>query len=137
MEKKIKDAEFEIDEFYKWNYIGVKSTKVGKLWENPASGEPELDFEIFLDSGKKIESTIHWNNNAELNLSPFGKNVKVRPEIKVKESGEYSNNYYDYVLYPKDIAKLKKSGFTEKITEAEIKSYLFKNYPEKFESDDR
>lgn len=129
--KLIQKSAREIDDFYKWNYIGVEKTNTGKLWENPASGELELNYTIYIKGGRKIKSSANWEKD-KIQLDFFGKDSEVRPEFKVPESGEYTKKSVDYLLEPHDIKKLKKKGYTSSIPGQQIKKYLYDTYPEKF-----
>ncbi|HIW89400.1 MAG TPA: hypothetical protein H9869_05965 [Candidatus Ligilactobacillus excrementipullorum] len=132
--KLIEKSAREIDDFYKWNYIGVKKITTGKLWTNPASGELQLDYTVYLTNGKKTTETASWDKNDEIVPPEFSKDEKIRPEFKIPESGEYTENASDYLIRFKDIKKLKSKGYTSGITGQQIKNYLVQMYPKRFES---
>ena len=121
----------QIDEFYKWNYLGVKTTKVTVLERNPVDGSPYGEVELTLDHKKKASAMIALTGT-DLSFGTFSERSTPRPDFKVAEAGNDAINHNDYILQIKDIKKLKKSGYTEKISGQEIKYYLFKTYPEKF-----
>ncbi|GBG95169.1 hypothetical protein LFYK43_16280 [Ligilactobacillus salitolerans] len=122
----------EIDEFYKWNYIGVEKTTTGKLWRNPASGELELDYTVYLKNGAKTELDAEWDKQKKILLAPYSKNVKDKPQAKIKETEEYDDKADNFLLQPKDIRLLKKQGYDKNISANEIRVYLEKMYPERY-----
>lgn len=128
----IKKSAKEIDEFYKWNYIGVEKTTTGKLWRNPASGKLELDCTVYLENGGKTTGTAEWSHNI-IKPEAFGESEKVRPQFKIPEAGNYNKKHEFYLLQTKDIAELKKRGYTNRITGAQILFYLKTKYPQHFE----
>ena len=126
----------EIEDFYQWNYIGVEKTTTGKLWKNPASGELELDYSVYVGNLKKHEFSASWNKDGDIELGFFGNKSENKPTIKVAESGMRKKGIdpYNYLLQPKDIKKLRKKGYTKKISGEEIKNYLRKTYPENIDN---
>ncbi|GBG95469.1 hypothetical protein LFYK43_19280 [Ligilactobacillus salitolerans] len=123
----------EIDEFYKWNYIGVEKTTTGKLWRNPASGDLQLNYNVYLNSGKKQTLSAEWDSKKNIILVPFKNGEKNKPTIKVPESGQYIPHSSRFLLQPKDIQKLKKQGYSTNIDGKQIKLFLIKEHPQKFE----
>lgn len=129
-------VERETNEFISWNYTGVKKVTVGKFWVNPASGEPTFNYTVYLNNGTKIDESTLWKND-NFSYNEYINSGKYHPNFKVPEAGN-SKTMNKYTLQISDIKKLKKKGFTNKITGEEIKQQLKLLHPNRFkgENDD-
>ncbi|WEV56438.1 hypothetical protein [Ligilactobacillus acidipiscis] len=98
-QKLIKKSAQQIDDFYKWNYIGVKKTTTGKLWTNPASGELELDYTVYLDSGSSDTLNAEWDKKGNILLLPYSKDVEKNHKQKYRKQKNImirlTNIYYN------------------------------------------
>ena len=135
--KLIQKSAREIDDFYKWNYIGVKKTKTGKLWTNTASGEFELDYTVYLEKGRKDTFSAEWDKENKIVLVQYAKKMNPRPSAKISETLDYTISSERYLLSPSDIRKLKQKGFSKNITGFQIKEYIRRMYPQKFEEGEK
>lgn len=115
----------EIEEFYQWNYIGVKNTKPIKVWVNSASGEREVSYQVNFTNGKKIVFDA-VNPESKIDLIPLNKIGDPQIIFKVSKAGEIKDAR-KYLLQPSDIEILKKQGFRATISGEQIKKYLKRN----------
>ena len=85
-----------------------------------------MDYTVYLNSGAQETFSADIQDDGKIFLTAYKRDVENKPIIKVPESAEYVKHSSKYLLQPNDIRKLKKDGFTEKISGLQIKQYLKK-----------